>query len=498
MKRVFLGTRPLLLGLLLAARFAAPPAAGGQASPLLPPDHWAVEAVWRIEALGLVPGYLAAERTIPRRAAGEVLRAAAAEARAGGSPLAGLTAGWFERFLEEFPESAEGADPASAGLLGSAAGAGYLHARGRVSPGLGEFPPDRSGPAALPDRDEAWLVGDIAVRVARPLAVSVTPELGTAGAELLRWEADLAWRNWSLVVGRGPVGYGVAEGGGVLLSGNGALDRAELVTTRPFRFPGFLRHLGPVAFQTFVGLLPGERHPGAPALAGVRLSGRIHPRITLAGQRAALIGGSGVEREVTLERLWMALVGRYGEIEDQIASVEARVHLPTERFLPASLYCEWGTEDTSGAWTKVPGILCGAFLPALPGVPEVAGGVERAYFDRRCCSNPPWYRHKNFPGSWALEEETLGHPLGGEGSEWLAFVRGSLPDARFRAEGRAFRRERSGDNLFVPGREGDSFGVGAEGAWRFRPGAEVSLAAFRETGEGWSEARAALVTRVFF
>lgn len=498
MRRALVRTGLCCLPLLVAARLAAPAAAQGQASPLLPPEHWAVEAVWRIEALGLVPGYLAAERSIPRAAAGEVLRAAAEEARTEDAPWADLAADWVARFEEEFPETAAFADGAGPRLLGSAAGVGYRHRRGAVSPGLGEFAPEVTGPAPLADLDEGWIAAEVAARVAAPLTLSATPRLGTEGAELRRWEADLAWRNWALVAGRGEVGYGVARGGGVLLSGEGAIDRLALVTARPFHFPGFLRRLGPVAFHTFVGLLPGDRHPGDPVLAGVRLSGRIHPRITLAGQRAALIGGSATGKPVTAEGLWKALIGQYGGIEDQIASVEARVHLPTEAFLPASLHCEWGAEDTAGGFTDVPGVLCGALLPSLPGLPAVAAGVERAYFGARCCDNPPWYRHKNFPGSWALEEETLGHPLGGEGSEWLGYLRGSALDARLRAEGRAFRRERSGENLFVPGREGDSFGLAGEAAWRFRPDSEVALAAFREAGEGWSEARLALVTRMRF
>lgn len=488
----------LLLGLLVGAALALPGAAGAQASPLLPPDHWAVEAVWRIEALGLVPEFLAAERSIPRRVAGEVLREAADEAETRGAAWAGLTADWVARFAEEFPEAGDTAASPGARLLGGSAAAGYRSATGRVAPGLGEFEPNRTGPAPLPDQSELWAGADLAARIADPLTISAVPVVSTEGIELPRWEVAAGWRNWSLVAGRGAVGYGIAEGGGVLLSGLGVVDRVEVATARPFRFPGFLRRLGPVTFHTFLARIPGDRHPGDPVLAGVRLSGRIHPRITLAGQRAALIGGSATGNEVTVGRLWQSLIGQYGGVEDQIASVEARVHLPTESFLPTTLYCEWGAEDTSGAFTNVPGVLCGAMVPALPGVPTVAMGVERTYFGARCCDNPPWYRHKNFPGSWALEEEALGHPLGGEGSEWLAFARGDLLDARLRLEARAFRRERSGENLFVPGREGGSLGGGMKARLRLRPRSEVAVAGYREAGDQWSETRVELATRVLF
>lgn len=475
-----------------------PRATEAQASPLLPPDHWAVAALRRVEALGLVPEYLAAERSVPRRVAGEVLRGAATQAEAEGAAWAPLTAAWLARFEEEFPETREDPDSATGfRMLGSSVGAGYLRATGRRSPGLGEFPPTVTGPAPLPDLRDAWVGTELAVQLGSPLAASVVPSLGTDGLRLHRWEAGLSWRNWALVAGRGAVGYGFGEGGGVLLSGEGVLDRVEIVTARPFYLPGVLRHLGPVAFQTFLSVLPGDRHPGEPVFTGVRLSGRIHPRITLAGQRAAMIGGSELNVPLTLERLSKVLLSR-GGVEDQIASVEVRLHLPTESVVPVTVHCEWGAEDTAGAFTQVPGILCGALLPAVPALPALAVGAEHAFFAARCCSNPPWYRHSQFPGSWALEETPLGHPLGGEGSEWLAFARGSLIDARLQLETRAFRRTRSGENLFVPGREGDSFGVGGEASWRFRRRSEVGFSAFRESGDGWSEARMAISTRILF
>jgi hypothetical protein len=273
----------------------------------------------------------------------------------------------------------------------------------------------------------------------------------------------------------------VAEERGVLLSGAGVLDRLELVTARPFRFPGLLHRLGPVAFQTFVSRLPEARHPGEPVFAGVRLSGKVHPRLMLAGQRAALIGGDSTTRPIDAERLAKAFVGLYGGIEDQIASVEVRWHLPTERWLPLSAYCEWGMEDTSGSFYKVPGILCGALVAALPGAPGVAAGVEHAHFAARCCGNPPWYRHHQFPGGWALSE-----------------LPAALLDARLQLDGRAFRRERAGENLFVPGREGASLGVGGTARLRLGPSLEARLWGLREAGDGWSESRLALDTRIFF
>jgi hypothetical protein len=117
------------------------------------------------------------------------------------------------------------------------------------------------------------------------------------------------------------------------------------------------------------------------------------------------------------------------DFENQIGSLEGIFRLPTEALIPLTLFAEQGTEDLSGAPWSVPGLVFGVHIPAIPGFPELSGGFDRASFAISCCGNPEWYRHFSFPGSWTLGGEPLGHPLGGNGTEWRAFANFDSPHA---------------------------------------------------------------------
>ncbi|MFL5539461.1 MAG: hypothetical protein ACJ8J0_10740, partial [Longimicrobiaceae bacterium] len=127
------------------------------ASPLLPFEHWAVQAARRAEAMGLTR-FFPAQRAVPRSEVAQALAEAARNAE--GPAQQRLTAGWVTRFVEEFPEY--GAASRSAGpltLLGGSVAAGFDRATGRLAPiagyqGLGQRPqplPDVSDPRATLD-----------------------------------------------------------------------------------------------------------------------------------------------------------------------------------------------------------------------------------------------------------------------------------------------------------------------------------------------------------
>jgi hypothetical protein len=368
---------------------------------------------------------------------------------------------------------------------------------------MGEREPDRTG--VLPVEDRTGFAGalDLRASLGRHLALAARPALRGGDAEWERFEAVAGWGPLALSAGRQPVGYGYGAGGGVILSGAVALDRVQLSTTRPFTLPWVLRHLGPVSLHAFGSRLGGERHrERRPYAWGASGAVRPHPRFTLSVHRAAMFGGRNGDSvyAVTPGRILDMLIGRVEGIgfENQEVSAEARLRLPTERFLPATVYVEWGSEDAAGSWMDVPGRVMGVYLPALPALPQVALGVERAAFAPSCCGNPSWYRHLFFPGAWAAGDLPLGRELGGHGSELLLYAEAELLDSRLRLAGRGFRREREAENLFVPGREGRSTGVSAELLWRLGSGADLRLRGAREAGEEWSQHALELGTRIFF
>ncbi len=507
--RALAAAAALLLHLAPAA--AQQPAEGGAvalpaASPLLPADHWAVRAAARAEALGLAPGYLPAQRSVPRAAVGEALRQAVLAAGERDPGLAALARGWRERFVEEFPEAA-GADRGPAALLGSAAGAGYERSGGTAEPGAGLFG-RRTGPTLRPLHSTPVGTATVAAALTPSLAAVAEPRLSEDGVRVPRWDLTAGWGPVALSVGEEPVGYGPAEGGGIVLSGARALPRAQVETSRPLALPGYLRHLGPASFHTFLTRLDERRHPGDPYLWGMRVALRPHARLTVGINRASIFGGDSVTTPATAERLGRMVLGFLSpDFENQVVAAEFRYRLPTESLLPLTLYLEWGADDGAGAWWDVPARVVGAYVPAVPGAPAVGAGAEYTSFAALCCGNPGWYTHAAQPGGWAAEGAVLGHPLGGEGRELLLYSHADLADARLRLEGRAFRRERGREgydafvragNLFAPELAGWSTGASLAAWWRVAPRTELRLRALREVGSEWRSHELDLNASVLF
>ncbi|HEU0077787.1 MAG TPA: capsule assembly Wzi family protein, partial [Longimicrobiaceae bacterium] len=348
----------------------------------------------------------------------------------------------------------------------------------------------------------------VAGAVTPSLAGVAEPRLSEEGVWIPRWDLTAGWGPVALSVGEEPVGYGPGEGGGIVLSGARALPRAQVETSRPLALPGFLRSLGPVSLHTFLTRLDERRHPGDPYLWGMRVALRPHPRLTVGVNRASIFGGDSVATEAGPGSVGRMLLGMLSEdFENQVVAAEFRYRLPTESVLPVTLYLEWGADDGAGAWWDVPARVLGAYVPAVPGAPAVAAGAEYTSFATLCCGNPGWYTHAAQPGGWAAEGETLGHPLGGEGREFLLDSRADLAQARLRLEGRAFRRERGREgydmfvrsgNLFAPGRAGWSTGASAGAHWRVSPRTELRLRALREVGSEWRSHELDLNASVLF
>jgi hypothetical protein len=487
-----------VLGAILASILCATPARAAEpadtvrcggalaraaASVHLPVHHWSLAAVRRADALGLLDEPLALRRTLTRATVARLLCQAERHAAERGDALGALAQGWNERLAEEFGPDAE---------LRAAPRAGYAYGRGLVAPGLGEFPPERTGPLTLADRSALDAGVELSAQAGRHLAASVEPEAFGRELTLAAGEVAVGAGAFSISAGRQAVGYGAAEGGGVVLSGAEAVDAVQLETTRGLRLPRPLGWLGPIDFQTFLSRFNSERHPGAPYFWGASGAIHPHPRLTLAVHRAALFGGERSELPITPRSLWQMLLGEvHGRknFEDQVVSVEGRFRLPTESVLPLTIYLEWGSEDAAGAWRDVPGRVAGAFVPRIPGAPALSLGVERAAFRASCCFNPPWYRHVGFPGSWAGESQPLGHPLGGEGREWLLYSRAELLDSRLELAGRGYRRKRGAENLFAPERAGRSTGGAMNARWRLARAIDLRVAGEAERGEGWTMTR---------
>lgn len=463
---------------------SAPPRRRGTGV-LLPGDHWAAHAVRRLAALGAAGPYLAPERAIPSDVAGEVLCGAADEAASGSPAVAALAGAWCARFQEEFPAARR-----VPGLLGSALRAGYAGHRGAAAPGTAA---GARSTGAAPLDEVSDPAASARVALALPLGIDASAEPVYAGgrASVPRWNAWRAFGPVGAAVRRAPVGYGFATSG-VMLSEGAAFTQVTLETLRPVRLPGVLGRAGPVAAHVFGTRLHEERHPGRPFLTGINVALMPHPRLVLEARRAALVVRDTASDASPLLTFFQILGGgtnrSTNNSDNQFASAELRYRVPTDRWLPVTVYTEWGAEDFSlhRAFVEAPAYVIGGTIPAVPGLAGLQLGAERTSIG---AAKVATYRHPGMVGGWVSAERPLGRALGGHGTETLVFASLDVLDARVRMRGEALRRWRGAQNLYVPGRAGTSRGAGGSLVVRACRRCEIQLSGATEAGQGWSERR---------
>lgn len=395
----------------------------------------------------------------------------------------------FGRYAEEFPGAVGrllGEQREVLEWWGGSASPGGGFRRGAAEPGRNlPLPGEQLGAQPLDDQGELVLAWGTTGALGPVLFRS---KAWFGSEELFPDQVEVALAAGPVTVSalHGPLGFGR---GGVVFGGAG-VTRLELRTARPFQFPGWLAYLGLVSADFFVTRAFDDRHDGDPWLLGGSVSLRPHPRLTLALHRGLIFGGDAPRDPLTPRALLLTLIGvHHGDLDDGKVSGEIRYRLPSEGLLPLFLYLESGAEDSAGAFRDVPGLVMGALAPSLPFAPTASLGVERAYFARSCCFNPPWYRHATFRGGWALNELPLGHPLGGHGKEWALNGSALLFEAALWLELRLFARERGSENLFSPEREGESRGVDLKARWRVGPRLDAGGWFFQDSGDGWRESR---------
>lgn len=462
------------------------------ASPFLAPDHWAVAAVRRLHVLGLLDEEFPwGERSLTREEVADALHQAVTRSTQGtGRSWAALAAGYQERFAEEHPLSV--ARSAGQGWDGGAVEAGVDVHQGGLLAGVGYgkdgIPWDP--PRPLDDR----FGPSVAVRAAgRPsgwLALSLDGGWDGQDAVLNQAQIVTRWRSVTFWAGRVTPGYGYGTHGGLVLRGIGRFDGGGFFLADPVRLPWYLKHVGPIHFETGLSR-PGANGPIAdPWFWWARGSVSPHPRVSLGVSRAAFFGGEG-NAPITPWSVLLLIVGQYGgggsTFEDQVVAVDLAYRVPGP--VPLLAFIEWGFEDAAGAWIQVPGIHAGVEAAAVPGVPELAVGAEGTYFGRSCCGNPIWYRHMFFLGGWTDTGVPLGHPLGGHGVEGALYGRWDGFRARLRTRANVFVRDREVENVYAVDREGRSAGAELALNWRLRQHVEIGASMMLECGDDWTELR---------
>ncbi|HEX6588882.1 MAG TPA: capsule assembly Wzi family protein [Longimicrobiales bacterium] len=458
---------------------------------VLPVDHWSVTAARRVAALGLAPvGFDASQRAPTQVEIGRLLHHADSVAAERAPAVASLLAGWRRRFADEFGGDGTGWRDA---LAGSRLDGGYASSEGRLATGWGYMDGHPSGsvwrpPEPIADESGAFVEPSVQAALRDRAGARLTWRADAPETGLVEATGAVRWGNVAIWGGRRRIGFGPGRAGAVVLN-DVQLDGAGIQTVSPFRLPGLLRWIGPIELDFGLAQEDLQRSFEDAWFFTGRGSIAPHPRLGLGVTRGVFFGGEG-NTDLDWFALFSVLIGKHAgdgtELDNHLVAVDVSFRAPTERWLPATFYAEWGFEDSAGAWMNVPGIVAGVTAPAIPRLPELALTLEYATFSRSCCANPRWYRHVHFQDGWTQDATPLGHPLGGHGSQWSGVADASLFDARMNARVEVFARRRGDENLYDPVRTGDSRGVTASleagtGAWR------TLVAASHEGGDGWHE-----------
>ncbi len=503
--------RLLLVGLLLAiaSPLAPLPAAAADGlpsygvSPLLPPEHWAVRAAARLDGVGLVTGWLPANQAAPMYMVWAALTEGARRAEAERPALAAVARGWKEKFEQEW----RGID--EKGLLrflGGQASVGYQY--DGVSPEPAATPP---APWSLtpPQENGPFLAAEAAGALSDNLALLVAP-VGTTWQ--VRWSGELVAGIGpvSLSAGRAPgqAGFG-APGAGVVLGGEPYRDRVEFQIYRPVDI-----YIGLLTVDVSLARVGAPTHADGTLLWEWSLQYQPVPRLTFGLQSGVMTGGSTWEeitgQPFTIGDFIRAITYQGGGWQNNgygnnVFSVSGRWRLPTEGWVPITLYGEWGGDDNGGAWLQAPGIGAGLLVPSLPFAPEVSVGLEASFFGEVCkeqtggtfCRSPGyslnWYTHVY---SWTLGNLPLGHRLGGNGRELFLYWAADLLDARLLVRGDGFLRDRFSGNLYSP-YSGSSAGFDLQVTWRLGIG-ELGVSGGYEGASGWRAGGAGARATVYF
>jgi hypothetical protein len=479
MFRMFRGASGVLV-FLLCAGWAGASQAQFPGLLLLHPDHEVLRAVRLLEAAGHV-GPLPPQRALR---VGTVARALMEATEHPDPWVSGTALTWLARLPH--------------GPTGASAEVMARSHSGVAAPGWGYYEPGRTGAEPHPDTLGFRAGAGLRAELDRGYAAA-RASLGDGGHVLDFAEAALAAGPFIFSAGRTPQGYGRGTRG-IVLSGAHHFDALMVEMPELVVLPGPLRHLGPFAAHSALSRLPEIRHPGAPYFWIGAFSLHPHPRFAAAVHRAAIFSGGTDPERITLRNVLFMLMGKHvpGHFENQVVSVEFGYRLPTESVQPIFAYLEWGAEDSAGAFKNVPGRIYGILLPGFAFAPRASLRVERASFGESCCGNPEWYRHGSQPGGWASSKRPFGHGLGGHGEETRVEMGASSGDARLSGRLGVARRHRHAENLYVPGREGESWRLDGQLRWGSFDGPEVTVGGWRETGSEWIDARLAATLTFHF
>lgn len=212
------------------------------------------------------------------------------------------------------------------------------------------------------------------------------------------WNFD----NWQLSFGKQSLWWGPGQNGAMNFSNNAEpVMMARLDRTQPLPMPGFLKFLGPMRLQTFVGRLSGQHfeHVGnsyfgtysqplsdQPYIMGQKVSFRLTPNLEIGVSRTGIFGGE--EFPITPRRLWSVFFSPSNSNSATKDPGDRRTGFDFSYRIPGlrkwlTLYSDSLSEDEINpiAYPRRSAMNPGLYMPQVPKLRHMDLRAEAAYTD---------------------------------------------------------------------------------------------------------------------
>jgi len=274
------------------------------------------------------------------------------------------------------------------------------------------------------------------------------------------FEANVSFTvsNNQFTIGRQSLWWGPARSGATLFSNNAEpIDMVRYDRVRPFVLPGFLRLLGPIRAQLFLGRLSGTQFvrpsgrsfgtPGnalgdQPFIHGEKVSFKPTPNFEFGVSRTVLFGGTGspVNSSTFLRSVFSAATANGpNDPGDRRAAFDAQYRIPGLRNCLTG-YFDGFSEDqpfplaypTESAW------LSGFFLRCVPHLPRLTFRAEGLLAPHRDLTFPGFfYFNVHYLSGYTNNRQLIGSWIGREGDGEQAWATWNLsPHSSLELSGR--------------------------------------------------------------
>ncbi|MBI3669435.1 MAG: capsule assembly Wzi family protein [Acidobacteria bacterium] len=204
-------------------------------------------------------------------------------------------------------------------------------------------------------------------------------------ARLLDTYASLNLKNWQLSFGKQSLAWGPGPGGALLFSNNAEpITMLRLTRVVPFEMPSFLRYLGPVRLDQFIGRVGGRTFVPRPFLYGQKITIKPSPYLEIGFARTVTLGGRGGD-PFNSRNFFKTLFGIQGNPlgpgvpGDSRSAVDWIFRIPGLRNYVV-LYADLFADDDELPYSNPPRATLrpGLHLTRIPGVPKLDFTIEAA------------------------------------------------------------------------------------------------------------------------